>query len=97
LILRLQLLGHHLDDRDIVALRFGAVSPQTLARRPQEAFRAAKLREELFQEYFEPFPVCGLSSAGFFRQKDLNEVGRGAHDVLAVRSCLASFQVANPS
>jgi hypothetical protein len=69
LILRLQLLGHHLDDRDIVALRFGAVSPQTLARSPQEAFRAAKLREELFQEYFEPFPVCGLSSAGFFRQK----------------------------
>lgn len=97
MILRLQLLGHHLDDRDIVALRFGAVSPQTLARSPQEAFRAAKLRGELFQEYFEPFPVCGLSSAGFFRQKDLNEVGRGAHDVLAVRSCLASFQVANPS
>ena len=67
-------------------------SAKTPTRRPQEAGRAAKLVGQLDQEAVEPVLTDRLASAGFFREKDLHEVGGACVMRLYAGRALPAFQ-----
>ena len=88
-----ELVRHDLDQRDAVPLLLAAVLPEVFTGRPEKARNAAEPVRQLFEKCHKPLPAYGLTSANFFRKKDLHEMGRpAAHDALPPAHCRASFR-----